>query len=67
MLLSKTGVTLGLKETRADGNSWTPSLPVPIPGFSYVILAIPPSVWPRVKITADGHDADPVKEFARCA
>ena len=39
--------------------------PLLISGFSYVILAIPPSVWPRVKITADGKDVDPAKEIGQ--
>src|SRR5262245_38699690 len=59
--ISKTGVTLGLKATRADGKFVDDKPPLSVPGFSYVILAIPPSVWPRVKITADGDDANPAK------
>ena len=60
--LSKSGVTLGLKAT--DGRKFVDDKPpIPFPGFSHVILAIPPSVWSRVTITADdGKDADPAKE-----
>jgi monoamine oxidase len=59
--ISTTGVTLGLKATRPDGKFVDDKPPSIIPGFSYVILAIPPSVWSRVKITANGQDADPAK------
>ena len=64
-LSTKVGVTLRLKATRADGNFVDDKPPLLISGFSYVILAIPPSVWPRVKITADGKDVDPAKEIGQ--
>jgi monoamine oxidase len=63
--LSSAGVTLGIKATRADGKFVDDKPSFIIPGFSYVILAIPPSVWPRVKITANGQDADPAKEIGQ--
>ena len=63
--ISKTGVTLGLKATRRDGKFLDDKPPLLTPGFSYVILAIPPSVWPRVTITAYGKDADPAKEIGQ--
>ena len=64
-LSTKVGVTLGLKATRPDGNFVDDKPPILISGFSYVILAIPPSVWPRVKITADGKNVDPEKEIGQ--
>jgi monoamine oxidase len=63
--ISKMGVTLGLKATRPDGKFVDDKAPLLSPGFSYVILAIPPSVWPRVTITAYGKDADPAKEIGQ--
>ncbi len=63
--LSRTGVTLGLKATRPDGKFVDDKPSFLIPGFSYVILAIPPNIWPRVKITADGKDADPAKAIGQ--
>lgn len=63
--LFKGGVTLGVKATKPDGKFVDDKPPLLIPGFSYVVLAIPPSVWPRVKITADGKDADPAKEIGQ--
>jgi monoamine oxidase len=62
--LSKSGVTLGLKAT--DGRRFVDdNTPFPATGFSHVILAIPPSVWSAVTITADGKDADPAKEIGQ--
>jgi monoamine oxidase len=62
--LSRKGAVLSVKATREDGRFVDDKPPELIPGvFSYVILAIPPSVWPGVKITADGKDADPAKEI----
>jgi monoamine oxidase len=65
--LSRAGVTLGLKATRPDGSFVDDKPAFPIHGFSYVILAIPPSVWspPAMKITADGRDSDPAKEIGK--
>jgi monoamine oxidase len=61
-LSSKEGVKLWYKDTRDNKFVDEKAPPKPIPGFfSYVILAIPPSVWspPALKITADGKDVDP--------
>jgi monoamine oxidase len=63
--LSGAGVTLGLKATRPDGKFVDDKPPIPKWGFSYVILAMPPSVWSGVKITADGENADPAKEIGQ--
>jgi monoamine oxidase len=61
-LSSKVGVRLWYKDTR-DNRFVDEKAPArPIPGFfSYVVLAIPPSVWspPAMEITADDKDADP--------
>jgi monoamine oxidase len=63
--LSSGGVRLWYKDTR--GNKFVdekaPPKPIPVV-FSYVILAIPPSVWspPALKITAVDKDGDPAKE-----
>ena len=61
--MSKLGVTLGLKATKRDGTFKDDKPAFPVPGFSHVILAIPPSVWPRVQITADGKLVEPAKEM----
>ena len=52
---------MGTRTTRNNRFVDDKAPPKPIPGFfSYVVLAIPPSVWPRsMTITADGKDADP--------
>jgi monoamine oxidase len=63
--LSEKGVTVSVKKTRPNGEFADDTPPFPISGFSYVILAIPPSVWPRVKIWADDKDADPAKEIGQ--
>ena len=57
-LSSKAGVRLWYKDTRDNKLVDEKAPPKPIPGFfCHVILAIPPSVWPGVKITADGKEA----------
>src|SRR4029450_9520372 len=63
--LSSGGVRLWYKDTR--GNKFVDEKAPPKPisvVFSYVILAIPPSVWspPALKITAVDKDGDPAKE-----
>jgi monoamine oxidase len=68
-LSSREGVRLWYKDTRDNKFVDEKAPPKPIPGlFSYVILAIPPSVWspPALKITAgntfrakDRKDVDP--------
>ena len=61
--ISKLGVILGVKATRADG-SFTDDKPTFLPTvFSRVIFAIPPSVWPRVQITVDKAKIDLSKEI----
>ena len=63
-LSSKNGARLWYKDTRDDRFVDEKAPPKPIPErFSYVVLAIPPSVWspPAMTITADGKDADPAK------
>lgn len=59
--MSSSGVTLGLKKTRRDGTFTDDKPALLLPGFSHVILAIPPSAWRRVKISAAGKDVDPAK------
>ena len=56
--ITRLGVALGLKATRPDGRFKDDKTTV-LPGFSNVILAIPPSVWARVEITVDGRKVDP--------
>ena len=61
--LSKQGVALRVKAIKSDGK-FADGPPVSIPHrYDYVILAIPPSVWADVKITADGRDAHPKDEI----
>jgi monoamine oxidase len=63
-LSSKEGARLWYKDTRDNMFVDEKAPPKPIPDFfSYVILALPPSVWLGVRITADGKDADPAKEI----
>jgi monoamine oxidase len=62
--LSKGLLVLGLKRTRANGE-FVDDKEILLPGFSHVILAVPPSVWPGVKIRVDGNDADPAKEIGQ--
>jgi monoamine oxidase len=57
--LSNSGVTLRVKATRRNGSFVDDKPAIPIPGFSYVILAIPPSMWPRVTFTAPGKQGRP--------
>jgi monoamine oxidase len=60
--LSKAGVEVTSGEV--DPRSWTLRGGAPeVTHYDYVILAVPPSVWPRVKITADGKEADPGVEI----
>jgi monoamine oxidase len=64
--LSSRGATLWYRDTRDNKfvDEKAPPKQIPVV-FSYVILAIPPSVWspPALKIiTADGKDADPAKD-----
>ena len=61
--LSKNGVTLGVKATRRDGHFVDDKQAIPNSGFSHVILAIPPSMWPRVTFTADGKRVAPTTEI----
>jgi monoamine oxidase len=61
--MSKLGVTLGLKATNPDGTFKDDKPAFLLPGFSRVILAIPPSVWPRVQITVDKTSIDLAKEI----
>jgi phosphatidylserine/phosphatidylglycerophosphate/cardiolipin synthase-like enzyme/monoamine oxidase/subtilisin family serine protease len=61
--LSKQGVALRVKAIKSDGKL-ADGPPVSIPHrYDYVILAIPPSVWADLKITADGRDAHPKDEI----
>jgi monoamine oxidase len=65
--LSKRGVTIRVRATRRNGSFVDDKPAFPIPGFSYVILAIPPSMWPRVTFTAPGKHGpervDPTKDI----
>lgn len=61
--LSASGVTLGLKRTLANGKFEDDKPAMLLPGYSYVILAIPPKVWHDVSISADGKKVDPKKEI----
>ncbi len=61
--VSALGVTLGLRATDRDGNFKDNIPPIPSRLFSRVILATPPSVWPRVQITVDKKIVDLGKEI----
>ena len=61
--ISKLGVTLGLKATNPDGTFKDDKPAILLPGFSRVIFAIPPSVWPRVQIAVDKTNIDLAKEI----
>ncbi|MGH7496144.1 MAG: flavin monoamine oxidase family protein [bacterium] len=56
--LSKQGVTLGFKKVIKLDGTLAEGHPTFL-HYDFVILAIPPSVWAGVKITADGKDAHP--------
>jgi monoamine oxidase len=65
-LSSKDGARLWYKDTWDNRFVDQKAPPKPIrERFSYVVLAVPPSVWspPAMTITADGKDADPAKEI----
>ena len=61
--MSRLGVTLGLKATNPDGTFRDDKPAFLVPGFSRVIFAIPPSVWPRVQITVDKTSVDLTTEI----
>jgi monoamine oxidase len=61
--LSKQGVVLGSRKVVDEVKGKLADKPLPLLNYDYVILAIPPSVWADVKITADGKDAHPKDEI----
>jgi hypothetical protein len=61
--LSKQGVVLGSRKVVDEAKGKLADKPLPLLNYDYVILAIPPSVWADVKITADSKDAHPKDEI----
>ena len=61
--ISKLGVVLGLKATNPDSTLKDNKPALLLPGFSRVIFAIPPSVWPRVQISVGKTLVDLDKEI----
>ncbi len=61
--LSKQGVALVPRKVVDESKGKLADKPLHPLNYDYVILAIPPSVWADVKVTADGKDAHPKDEI----